>query len=456
MKLGSILGPDVLEIVRDDPEALDEGLKDLHPADIADLLLEIPREDRLRVLEHLEPELLGQVLSFLGGGVLKLVLTRLPHKKLALALDTLEPDDAARLLSFLGEEKRYPVLSNMSARDAAAARGLLAYEPGTAGRLMTGKFVKVKPEWTVGETLEHLKRIDPEVATVADLYAVESGDRLAGVLSLRKLMPAPPSRTINSMMTREVISASPETPDEEVAHLVAKYGFNALPVVTADGRIIGVVTVDDVVDVLVSRETQAALRMGGVTASEESKDERSPLDYFGTPIVRIVRSRIGWLLLLFVAATFTGTVLRHFEEQLAKVVALSFFIPLIIGTGGNAGSQTVSTIIRALALGEVRLRDTVRVLWRESSTGLFLGFLLCLAAILRAMLWKTGFELALVVGLTILAVCAWANIVAAMVPLLAQKLKIDPTVVSAPLITTVVDGTGLAIYMLIARAILRL
>ncbi|MCC6133276.1 MAG: magnesium transporter [Acidobacteria bacterium] len=456
LKLGTILGPDVLEILRDDPEALGEGLRDFHPADIADLLYEIPREDRLTVLEHLDSDILGQVLTYLGGGVLRLALTRLPHKMLGRALDTLEPDDGARLLSFLPEEKRLPVLANMSARDAAEARGLLAYEPGTAGRLMTGKLVKVRPEWTVAETLEHLKKIDPEVATVADLYAVDDKERLVGVMSLRKLLPAPPARRIGSLMTRDVISVGPDTPDDDVSRLVSKYGFNALPVIGDDRKVLGIVTVDDVVDVLVSKETQAALRMGGVQASEEHKDERSPLDYFGTPIHKIVRTRIGWLLLLFVAATFTGTVLRHFEEELSRVVALSFFIPLIIGTGGNAGSQTVSTIIRALALGEVKLKDTLRVLFRESSTGLMLGLLLCAAAVLRALLWHTGWHLALVVGLTILAVCAWSNIVAAMVPLLAQKLKIDPTVVSAPMITTVVDGTGLAIYMLIAKVILGL
>jgi magnesium transporter len=161
-------------------------------------------------------------------------------------------------------------------------------------------------------------------------------------------------------------------------------------------------------------------------------------------------------MLLFVAATFTGSVLRYFENELASVVALSFFIPLIIGTGGNAGSQTVSTIIRALALKQVRSRDVRRVLLRETSAGFILGALLCLVAALRAMLWGTGPELALVVGLTILAVCAWANIVAALVPIVAEQFKIDPTVVSAPFITTIVDGTGLAIYMIIAKVILDL
>ena len=180
------------------------------------------------------------------------------------------------------------------------------------------------------------------------------------------------------------------------------------------------------------------------------------MNYFGTPIWRVVRMRIGWLLLLFVAGTLTGNVLRHFQGELNSMVALAFFIPLIIGTAGNAGSQTVSTIIRALALGQIRLRDARRVLIREMSSGFLLGALLCLFAIVRALLWKSGWQLSLVVGLTILSVCVWANVIASLVPLLAERFNVDPTVVSAPMITTLVDATGLAIYLVIAKLILGL
>jgi magnesium transporter len=180
------------------------------------------------------------------------------------------------------------------------------------------------------------------------------------------------------------------------------------------------------------------------------------MNYFGTPIWRVVRMRIGWLLLLFVAGTLTGNVLRHFEAEMAQVVALAFFIPLIIGTGGNAGSQTVSTIIRALALGQIRIGDARRVMMREMTSGILLGALLCVFAILRALLWHSGWQLSLVVGLTILSVCVWANVIASLVPLFAQRFHVDPTVVSAPMITTLVDATGLAIYLLIAKLVLDL
>jgi magnesium transporter len=292
---------------------------------------------------------------------------------------------------------------------------------------------------------------------VANLYAVDGDDHLLGVVSLRRLLPASPGASVESIMTREVITTAPDTPQDEVARLVSKYSFNALPVVDGENRILGIVTVDDVVDVLVARETETLLRMGGVAAPGEDEPwNRGVMNYFGTSIAKVVRMRLGWLLLLFVAETMTGSVLRYFEDELAKVVALSFFIPLIIGTGGNAGSQTVSTIIRALALGQIRLRDAWKVLLRETGSGFLLGTLLCIFAVVRTLLWKSGPQLALVVGLTILAVCAWANIIGSLVPLLAQRFRIDPTVVSAPLITTLVDATGLAIYMLIAKAILHL
>ena len=455
MRIGELLGPDVLEIVKDDPAALREGLWDFHPADVADLLSAIPREDRIPVLAQLRDEQLGGVLSYIGGGVLRMALTRLPPAKIAAALDTLEPDDAARLLSFLPEERRLPVLSRMSAKDAQAARGLLAWEPGTAGRLMTDRFVKVGPDWTVAEAMAHLRKIDPEVATVADLYAVDEKGRLVGVMSLRKLLPAEPMQKVWQLMTHDVISVSPDTPQEEVARLVAKYGFNAMPVVSAEGKALGVVTVDDVVDVLVARETESALAMGAVAAPSDP-DDKHEFEYFGAPLWKVVRSRLGWLLLLFLASTLTGSVLKHFEGELSKVVALSFFIPLIIGTGGNAGSQTVSTSIRALALKQVAVKDAVRVSLREMSSGLVLGGILCVVAIGRVSLWGVGPSLALTVGLTVLAVCVWANAIAALVPLLAERFDFDPTVASAPLITTLVDATGLAIYMLIAKVVLKL
>jgi magnesium transporter len=334
--------------------------------------------------------------------------------------------------------------------DAAEVMELLAYAPDTAGRLMTDGFVRLTPSLTVDEAFARVRQADPEVDTLSNLYVTDDTDatRLVGVVSLRELVRAQPLQRLDEIMTREPITVSVDTDQEEVARLIAKYSFQAMPVLDRSGALAGIVTVDDVLDVLVEESTEDQLRFSGVESEVGSRP------YFSTSIWRVVRSRVGWLVLLFVAETSTGTVLRHFEDDLAKVVALSFFIPLLIGTGGNTGAQTVSTIIRGLALGEIKTHDTGRVVLRELLSGLLLGALLGMIGFARAMLWHSGVELSAVVGLTILVIVTWANSVGAIIPLVAQRFKIDPALVSAPLITTLVDATGLAIYLMIAKVLL--
>jgi magnesium transporter len=339
----------------------------------------------------------------------------------------------------------------MEPGDAAEVRALLSYPPQSAGRLMTEKFVRVRPEMTAAETLAHLREADPEVESFNELYVLSPERRLLGVVPLHTVVTAPPARQLGDMMLRDVVTVAPEADQEEVARLVARYDVLALPVVTAEGRMLGIVTVDDVIDVLVSEGTEDVLRFAGIEGGPELDQP-----YFSVPLLRVVRRRVGWLLLLFLAETFTGSVLRLFEGELSRVVALSFFIPLLIGTGGNTGAQTVSTLIRGLALGEIRLRDTWKVIARELAGGLMLGLILGAVAFGRALLWGSSYALAAVVGLTIIAICTWANTIGSLIPLVAQKLKIDPAVVSAPLITTLVDATGLAIYLLIAKVLLGL
>ena len=254
------------------------------------------------------------------------------------------------------------------------------------------------------------------------------------------------------MMERRLLTVGPDTDQEEVARMVSKYDVHAIPVVNNNEKLLGIVTVDDVIDILIEEQTQDLLRLGGVTATEEEVEQ----GYFASEPWRNVRLRFNWLLLLFVTETLTGTVLRHYEDEIAKVVALSFFIPLLIGTGGNSGSQTVTTIVRGLAVGEIRLRDFGRVLLREGGSGLVLGILLGIVGFGRALLWGSTMPLALTVGVSILVICAWANTVGAMIPMLATMFKIDPTVMSAPLIATLVDATGLIIYFTIAKSFLGL
>ena len=451
MSLAKVISPDIEELIRENPEQIPAAVADMHPADIAELLDELPQEDRLVLFEALPPDQGAAVLSELKGETLRLVLHRATPDKLGPQLDRVPGDEVTFLLERLSQRQREALVSKMSPRDAAEAKRLLRYEPRTAGRLMTEKFATIRPEWTVAEALEHLRKVDPEVETIQSLYAVDAEGHLAGAVSLRKLFPASPDRKISDLMNKNVLTVRPDTPQEEVARQVSKYDIHSIPVVDGSNKPLGIVTVDDVIDVLIEEQTEDMLHLAGMSAEEEVTE-----GYFASKPWRNIRARFNWLLLLFVTETLTGTVLRHFESELAKVVALSFFIPLLIGTGGNSGSQTVTTIVRGLAVGEIKLRDFWRVLLREGGSGLTLGILLGIVGFGRALLWGSTMPLAITVGVSILVICTWANTVGATIPMLATALKIDPTIMSAPLIATLVDATGLFIYFMIARGILGL
>jgi magnesium transporter len=433
-------------IERNDLPGLRELLSAQRAPDIADVLDRLSASGRDLAFAQLPPPLAAGVLAEADVETKRSLVKKLSRVQLSQLLDHLPADDAARLLTDVPED-RDQLLTDMTPALSQDVRQLLQYPRHSAGRLMTGKFVRVTPAMTAGEALGHMREVNEDVETFSDTYVIDQDGKLAGVASLRDIILAPPSRPLREFMTTRVISVTPTDDQEIAAQLVAHYNFMAMPVVQ-DDRLLGIITVDDIIDVLIEEGTEDQLRFGGVEPGIINQP------YFTTPVWRVVRSRVGWLVLLFVAETATGTVLRFFEDELAKVVALSFFIPLLIGTGGNTGAQTVSTIIRGLALKEIRLRDTARVVLRELGSGLLLGLLLGAIAFGRAMLWGSGVQLSLVVALAIIAICTWANTIGSLIPLLAQRFKIDPALVSAPLITTLVDATGLAIYLLIARTLL--
>jgi len=277
---------------------------------------------------------------------------------------------------------------------------------------------------------------------------VDQEVRLVGVVSLRQLVVVPPWTRVEEIMDPDVIHVRADADQEEAARLMARYDLLALPVVDEERRLLGLITHDDLVEVLEEEATEDIHRLG---ASE-------PLDepYLDASIFHIVRKRVGWLLLLFVTETFTGSVLRLFESELAEAVALAFFVPLLIGTGGNAGSQVSSMVIRALALGEVRFRDLIHVVWREVRAALFLGSAMGLVGFIRALTWGSPVPLGATVGISLMAIVLWSAIIGAALPILASRLRVDPAVVSGPAMSTLVDATGLVIYFFIARWIMHL
>ncbi len=373
------------------------------------------------LLKHCDPAHVGRLLAFMPTG------------HLAAMLAPLVAEDRARVEAALDPARK------------ADIERLLGRSESAVGRLTTPKIWRCDRGVTVGAALDVLRRNADQIEVAQNCYVVE-GDRLVGVAALRTLAVTPPDMLIETVMTRDPIALVETSDWDDAAEVVHTHDFLSLPVLDAAGRLVGAVRVDDLLDAALGKIATGFLNQGGVVGKVAAQ-----IPYFQTRLTRVVRTRLTWLVLLFVAETATGTVLRYFEGELAKVVALSFFVPLLIGTGGNAGSQTVSTIIRALALGEVRLRDALRVVGREVSAGVLLGLLLGAIAFGRALLWGVHSDLAACVAVTILVVCTWANAVGALVPLGAQKLGIDPTVVSAPLITTLVDASGLFIYFSVAH-----
>jgi magnesium transporter len=407
---------------------------------------ELDVEDQAELLPRLDPETAADIVVELDSQEQADIAERVDDQTLSRILDEMEPDDAADVIGDLPEERRQRVLANME--EADDVRPLLIHPDESAGGLMTTSFLTLRPGMTAQEAIDALREWSPDDEMPYYLFVVDRERRLVGVVSLRQLLVASPGRLIGDIMNPDVISVTVGTDQEEVANLMKKYDFLALPVVDANNRLLGIITVDDVVDVIEEEATEDVYRFGAVEPGVLNKP------YFKTSLVRVVRSRIGWLVLLFAAETFTGSVLRAFEHELATVVALSFFIPLLIGTGGNTGAQTVSTIIRGLALREIQPGDLFRVLWRELVAGLLLGAGLGAIAFARAEVWGSGLSLSMVVGLSVLLICTWANTIGSLIPMLALRFKIDPAVVSAPLITTLVDATGLAIYLTIARLLL--
>ena len=420
-------------------------LADYHPADIADLLDEIEPESAVVLFNLLNLETASEVLDETGSLVRQELLEKVDDERLADLLDELPMDDAAEFLEDLPEVTASRLLGLMEPEEASDVRALLRYETETAGRLMTSEIAVLRRQWTIAEALDYLRSLT-DAETLHYLYVVDRENHLLGVVPLRSLLMARPQSRVESIMSPDVVAVRVTADQEELAEFISRYDYYAIPVVDDDNKLLGVVTVDDVLDILEEEVTEDIQRLGG------SEPLANP--YFAVSVFQVVRKRILWLMLLFVASMLTSTVIRSFEEVLATLVILNAFIPLITGTGGNAGSQTVTTVIRAIAVDEVRISDVGRAWRREVTVGLILGILLGLVGAVVGAILGGDATVGFVIGLTLPLVVVWSNTVATLVPIAAERLRIDPTVISAPMITTIVDSTALLIYFSIARLIL--
>jgi magnesium transporter len=456
--LGALLAPDILVILDENPADVAVETEELHPADLADVAEALPR-NRLRALfAALAPERAASVLEYLNEEVRAELLEAMPAEDAAELVEEMSPDDRADVLETLDEETAEEILDELEPEDRRETEALLAFEPDTAGGLMTTEFVSVRQELTVEAAVAEVRAIarGGRKEALYAIYAVDPAGHVTGVLSLKELLAAPEGARIEDVMWTDVRSVVVTADREEVARLTSEYDLVALPVVDSQRRLLGVVTVDDVIDVIQQEQTEDVQKLGGMEAIDEP--------YLDTSFGTMLRKRAGWLSILLVGEMLTASAMGFFEGELQKALVLSLFVPLIISSGGNSGSQATSLIIRALALREVRGRDWLRVASRELPTGFVLGLILGSLGAVRVLAWQwLGIYdhgahyglVALTVGLSLVGVVTFGSLAGSMLPFALRRVGFDPASASAPFVATLVDVTGLVIYFGVAVLILR-
>lgn len=431
-----------------DYASLKARLEELHPSDVVSLLTQLDRETMAFVFRLLSKDAAVAVFEMFDKEQKEQLLRSLANERIAMLLNEMSPDDRTALFEELPAKvvKRY--LALLSEPEREIANMLLGYGEETAGRLMTTDFVDLKETYTVAKALEHIRKTAPDKETIYYCYVIDSSRVLVGLVSLRELILAPPDALIADIMNREVISVTTDTDQEEVARIVSEYDFLAVPVVDREHRLVGIITVDDIVDVMQDESTEDIHLMGGVSDVGG--------EYFRAGILDSIKRRVGWLILLIVIEGFSGSVLKAYSGLLQAVVALSFFVPMLVDTGGNAGTQSATLVIRGLATGRVDERSALRVISTELVTGAILGAAMGVLGALRAVLLRTDIAVGIAVGVALAAVVTISSTVGALLPFVARRLKVDPAVMAGPFVTTVVDVFGLVVYLEIAKLIIRL
>ncbi len=440
-----------------DPAYASELLEGVRPEDIAEAFTRLDSEERLGVLRALDSETAAYVLIELPTETARTLINELPDTTVAHYLDILPMDDALELREELDPERFEALLHVIPKEDAQEIRRLLSYPEESAGQFMTERFFWVAPDDTMFDVLRKVRETpEDEYEMVNYIYVLDDHRHLLGVMSLKRVIRSEPQLSAAEVMKRDVLSVQATLPQEDAAREVAHYGVSAMPVIEERGRMVGIITADDAQEILEEADTEDLLKLGAVSGDAEP--------YLSLGVISLAFRRLPWLLILFLAEFFTGSVLRNYSDgSISEVTILSqmmLFIPLLIGAGGNAGSQVTTTITRALALGEVRIGDWYVGIRRELAVALLIGGILGFLGFLRANLpiigWDMPMYLSLIIGTSLPLIVIWAAAVGSLLPLGAKRLGIDPAVMSAPFITTFVDATGLIIYFEVARRILAL
>ena len=426
---------------------LREWLRDLNVADIAAMMEELDEEVQLKMFRILPKDMAADIFSYLPIEVEQQIITSISDREAGKIIDNLMSDDATNLLEEMPANIVKRLLANASQETRRDINHLLRYPEDSAGSIMTVEFMDLKEGQTVQQAIDRIKKAAFDSETINICYVLDYQRRLKGTVALRYLLMKDPGEKIGDIMHENVISLHTLMDQEEVARQFQKYDFTAMPVVDNENRLVGIITVDDVVDILQEEATEDMEKMAAIVPSDKP--------YLKTTVFETWKKRIPWLLLLMISATFTGKIIASFEDALSVYVVLTTFIPMLMDTGGNAGGQASVTVIRGLSLNEIEFSDTLKVLWKEIRVAVLCGITLAAANFIKLMIVdRVTLPVAAVVCLTLVAAVFFAKIVGSMLPIAAKKLGFDPAVMASPFITTIVDALSLLIYFKIATLLL--
>ena len=429
-----------------------EGAKALlvpvQPVDIAEAIEGLPESMQVIAFRLLSKAEAIQVYEHLDSTVQQSLIQEFKRQEVLDIVDKMSPDDRARLFDELPAKVVRRLLSQLSLEERRSTALLLGYEEDTAGRIMTPEYISLKENLTVRETLERIRALANTSEVIYYLYVTDTSRHLTGIVSLRDLVIASPEKTLGEILTRDVVFVHTDTDQEEVARTIQRYDLLAVPVVDREDRLVGVVTVDDVIDILEQEATEDIYALGGLQSDGDN--------YFQTNLVTVARRRVVWLFVLLLTNTVTGTIIRSQEALLQQAVTLAAFIPLLTGTGGNVGAQSSTVVIRGLNTEDIKDMGAGKVIFREALAGILLGLVLGIMATVWAYWLQGNLFIAFVVGITLVAIALLASVAGSALPFLFRSLGLDPALMSAPFITTAVDVLGVLIYFNIAKLILGL
>ena len=423
-------------------DARNEIIK-MNVVDIAQLLEQLDEDNALMVFRLLPKDIAAEVFSYMSYEEQQFIIESITDREIKFIIDELFLDDTIGLIEEMPANVVKKILKNANENTRKHINLLLKYPENSAGSIMTIEFVDLKKEMTVKEALEHIKKTGVDKETIDVCYVIDNNRKLEGIVPLRKLILSDENIKVSDIMDSNVISVNTHVDQENIAALFKKYDLVAMPVVDNENRLVGIITIDDIVDVIEKENTEDFHKMAAIVPYED--------EYLKTGVLRLAKNRILWLLILMISAMFTGRIILKYEALLQSCIALTAFIPMLMDTGGNAGSQAATLIIRGLALGEIKINDTLKIVWKEFRVAIIVGLVLSAVNFLRIYFLENADALvALTVSLSLFITVIMAKVIGCMLPIVAKRLKIDPAIMASPLITTIVDAMSLSAYFSIA------